>query len=629
MKNQLPYYFLLLLLITSSCAEKPQKVKKPAENRPMLVLPFQAMALKDMSNFKEVSENWKIAGGVYVDRSKEQTLSTTAGTGVLVNIPTKDNRGNLVSTFEHGDIEFECDVMIPVNSNSGIYFQSRYEVQLFDSWGEDQAQHADMGGIYERWDKTAAKGKEGFEGVAPKVNAAKAPGLWQHLSVIFHAPKFDESGNKIENARFEEVRLNGAIIHQNISVSGPTRGGLDTKEEAKAPLLIQGDHGSVAFRNMKYKLYEDSKVELANVIMKEYENALPQFPNLDSLPPLREVQTDSLSATMATGIRPQKLLSYEGKLKIPVSGDYIFEYKLNRAGGALMIGNDTIIAMNGNYSLDSLGISKISLEKGELPFQLIYNKHVPWQIGFGLYVEGPGVQRHPLHASSSLNLPSGEVNPNYVIAIEEEPITQRCFWIHEGKKRTHCIAVGNPQGIHYTYDLESGALLQVWSGDFIDATKMWQGRGEKQLGVPAGFTVSLHGDPELAVLKAEDSQWPTSAHDLDYKPLGYEFGSDRIPIFSYKIYGSTVSNKLLPSTPDRGLKREITISGDDAIWFKVAEGTTIEELPDGTFVVNDESYFIDLSGSSLKANIRKSGGGDELMVKIPAGKQQLKYSIIW
>jgi len=99
---------------------------------------------------------------------------------------------------------------------------------------------------------------------------------------------------------------------------------------------------------------------------------------------------------------------------------------------------------------------------------------VPWQIGFGLYVEGPGVQKHPLHNSSSLSLPNDEVNPEYLIALEKEPITQRGFWMHEGQKRTHCIAVGNPQGIHYSYDLESGSLLQVWNGDFMDATKMWQ-----------------------------------------------------------------------------------------------------------------------------------------------------------
>ncbi|TMM53944.1 DUF1080 domain-containing protein [Maribacter algarum] len=628
MKNLTPYYFMLFFFILFSCSESKKEIKMTAVEKPIVVLPFQEMTLNDLSDFKVTAANWRITGGASVDRSRTKTLATTEGTGVLVNIPDKGKRGNLVTSFKHGDIEFECDVMMPVGSNSGIYFQSRYEIQLFDSWGVENPQHSDMGGIYQRWDETK-EGKEGFEGFAPKVNAAKAPGLWQHLKVIFHAPRFDESGNKIKNARFEEVRLNGALVHQNVEVSGPTRGGSDAKEIPLAPLLIQGDHGPVALRNLKYKLYKVKKVQLADVVLKEFENALPLYPNLDSLTPIREVRTDSISSLMATGVRPQKLLSYVGKLKIPESGDYIFDYKLNRGGGALLIDKDTIISMNGNYSLDSLRVAKVNLPKGEVPFQLIYNKHVPWQIGFGLYVEGPGIQKHSLHASSSLNLPSGEVNPKFIIPLENEPIAQRGFWMHDGKKRTHCIAVGNPEGTHYAYDLESGALLQAWNGDFMDATKMWQGRGEKQLGVPAGFIVSMHGDPELADLKDEKVSWPNKVSDLDYKQLGYEFDSDGLPIFSYQMGSSKVFNKIIPSKENRGLNREIIINGAKDMWFKVADGSKIEQLPDGTYIVNNESYFIDFKDDMLESMVRNSGSTDELLVKIPAGEQELNYSIIW
>jgi len=141
--------------------------------------------------------------------------------------------------------------------------------------------------------------------------------------------------------------------------------------------------------------------------------------------------------------------------------------------------------------------------------------------------------------------------------------------------------------------------------------------------------VSLHGDPEFANLKDEESIWPITADHLNYKQLAYEFDASRVPSFSYKVSGSTVFSKLIPSVTDRGLKREITVSGSNAIWFKLADGAAIEELPDGTFVVNDESYFIDIASSNQKPIIRKSEGADELVVKIPSGEQQLTYSIIW
>ena len=165
-------FFLLIAfgLLTFSCGEKDVETpSKSLENKPIFFLPFQSIALNDLSSFERTSDNWKVSGAAYADRSKDQILSPKEGSGVLVNIPENEKAGNLITTFEHGDIEFECDVMMPVQSNSGIYFQSRYEIQLFDSWGVDIPQHGDMGGIYQRWDKTKEKGEEGFEGYAPLV----------------------------------------------------------------------------------------------------------------------------------------------------------------------------------------------------------------------------------------------------------------------------------------------------------------------------------------------------------------------------------------------------------------------------------------------------------------------------
>jgi len=122
----------------------------------------------------------------------------------------------------------------------------RYEVQILDSYGVTDLQHSDNGGIYQRWEND-----KGFEGTAPRVNASKPPGEWQRAEVVFRAPRFDKSGKKVENARFKKVALNGQVVQEDVEVTGPTRSARYQDEQPGGPLMAQGDHGPVAFRNVK------------------------------------------------------------------------------------------------------------------------------------------------------------------------------------------------------------------------------------------------------------------------------------------------------------------------------------------------------------------------------------------
>ncbi|WP_299532664.1 family 16 glycoside hydrolase [Ulvibacterium sp.] len=622
----------LLFIIFLGCKEKPGKTKpQSSKAQVQKFLPFKTIELENLDSFSPTGENWKIAANVYVDRSMERTISFSEGTGVMVNIPKEGSMEHLFTNIEHGDMELEVDVMMPVNSNSGLYFQGRYEIQLFDSWGKKDPEHSDMGGIYQRWDDTREKGKEGFEGHAPKINAAKTPGLWQHFKIIFHAPHFDAAGNKIRNAKFSEVWLNGVLVHKNVEVTGPTRAAAFTDEKPLGPLMVQGDHGPVALKNMRYKLYGTKRVSIQETTMKEFESAGMVLTDMDSLTVIREIETDSISATMATGDRPKKILSYTGKLEIPESGDYLFDYKVNSAGGLFIIDGDTIVDLNGDYNLDSLGLGKKTLAAGEVPFQLIYNKHRAWRRGFSLEVEGPGIEKHALHAESSLNVNEGRPAEDIMVTVSDEVVLHRSFLMHDEIKRTHCISVGTPQGVHYAYDLASGALLKVWDGDFIDATQMWFSRGEKQLGVPSGFTVSFHGDPEFTILAGEDSIWPKTILETEnFKPMGYEIGEGGFPTFVYQKTKVDIRDRMVPLEDRRALKRIIEISGETDIWHKIAEGESIVNLPDGSYIINNESYFITVpSNFGLKPIVRNVNGKEELLLKIPAGQNKVEYTIIW
>jgi hypothetical protein len=152
---------------------------------------------------------------------------------------------NLVSDRAFGDVELYLEFLIPKGSNSGVYLHGLYEVQILDSYGVANPGVHDCGAIYERWINN-----KGVGGTAPSRNASRPAGEWQSFQIWFRAPRFNASGRKIENARFLRVVHNGIQVQENVSVDGPTRAAMEITEAAENPLMLQGDHGPVAFRNM-------------------------------------------------------------------------------------------------------------------------------------------------------------------------------------------------------------------------------------------------------------------------------------------------------------------------------------------------------------------------------------------
>jgi len=117
-----------------------------------------------------------------------------------------------------------------------------------DSWGETQLKYGTCGGIYARY----IDGKD-VGGKPPRVNASRPPGEWQSYDVIFRAPEFDDTGRKVSNAVFEQVIWNGTAVHENVELEGPTRASIPTPERPQGPMMLQGDHGPVAYRNIRIR----------------------------------------------------------------------------------------------------------------------------------------------------------------------------------------------------------------------------------------------------------------------------------------------------------------------------------------------------------------------------------------
>jgi len=242
MKAQSKKIFVISLLIGILCLLPAVDAgAKEARNR-------VSLTGGDFSKWRGNTGQWEIVGDTFTNPDNEKMLSCKPGMGVIVNGPTGRTK-NLLSKAEFGDVRAHIEFMVPKGSNSGVYFNGRYEIQVFDSWDVKEPKYSDCGGIYQRWDNNRTP--RGFEGHSPRVNASRRPGQWQTFDVIFRTPRFDKKGQKIANARFEKVVHNGIVIHADVELNGPTQASAYNDEKPTGPLMLQGDHGPVAYRNIR------------------------------------------------------------------------------------------------------------------------------------------------------------------------------------------------------------------------------------------------------------------------------------------------------------------------------------------------------------------------------------------
>lgn len=129
---------------------------------------------------------------------------------------------NILTTQKFQDFKLHIEFRYPEGSNSGVYLRGRYELQVIDSRGQEPASIL-FGGIY------------GF--VTPNQDAALAPGEWQSYDVTL-------IGRRVT------IIANGKSVICDAVIPGITGGAIDSREGEPGPILLQGDHGPVEFRNI-------------------------------------------------------------------------------------------------------------------------------------------------------------------------------------------------------------------------------------------------------------------------------------------------------------------------------------------------------------------------------------------
>ncbi|AGA30135.1 3-keto-disaccharide hydrolase [Singulisphaera acidiphila] len=177
-----------------------------------------------------------------------------------------DGRGTDIMTAEKfTDYELHVEFTVPKGSNSGVYNRGLFEIQVFDSYGVEQPSFHDCGALYER--------------AFPKENLAKPPGVWQSfdiklvgksLTLVWNGKTIylnhDVRYGETDRAAFERLTQESIGKPPELQVKlreekgkfvgsfgeGGTRAGLDGPDRP-GPILLQGDHGPVAYRNLRIR----------------------------------------------------------------------------------------------------------------------------------------------------------------------------------------------------------------------------------------------------------------------------------------------------------------------------------------------------------------------------------------
>lgn len=150
----------------------------------------------------------------------------TVEDGLLTNTATGHDGNDIATVDTFKDFELKIEYKTVKEGNSGVYLRGRVELQVFDSYGKDPATKTDDGAIYDQF--------------PPKVNATKPAGEWNTLEVSY-------VGDQVT------AKLNGQVIHDKQQVTHVTGSALRGKVNEPGPLMLQGNHGKVWYRNILIK----------------------------------------------------------------------------------------------------------------------------------------------------------------------------------------------------------------------------------------------------------------------------------------------------------------------------------------------------------------------------------------
>lgn len=270
-----------------------------------------------------ISSGWSLVNAE-LDAEDPTKFITRPGNSALVN--TGPDISGFQSRMSFGDISFRFSFMLPEGGDSGMYFMDRYELQLVD-------------------DPNNCGGIVGVKG--PRAKGYRGPGTWHIATGRFYAPRFDAQGNKIANARFEEVAIDGVMVIGAAECSGPTGGAGLPGEAATGPLRFQGTAGTVAMGDIRVKQLVEGEAEAI------------------------EGESLTMEALTAAGVVGD--FELHARMRLSDGGGAAIDFHIPQNGGAAkyrLLLNHNAPGEARTGSLDGHSILRTQLLNGGVPFDL-------------------------------------------------------------------------------------------------------------------------------------------------------------------------------------------------------------------------------------------------------------------
>ncbi|MFI0428474.1 DUF1080 domain-containing protein [Mariniflexile sp. HMF6888] len=229
--------------VTVTVAQEPTKPEETEiwEPKPKVVIvdpetkiPSDAIVLFDGANFDE----WISV----IDSTEVKWVLNNDG-----SMTVKDKTGDIQTKRNFGSVQLHIEWRSSLEntgsnqskSNSGVFLQKRYEVQVLDNNNNDTYVNGQVGSIYKQ--------------SIPLAKASAPTGDWNVYDIIYHAPEFDSKGNKTKSATIT-VLHNNVLIQDHVTIKGTTEyiGWPKNTPHGKAPLMLQdhGDNSGVSYRNI-------------------------------------------------------------------------------------------------------------------------------------------------------------------------------------------------------------------------------------------------------------------------------------------------------------------------------------------------------------------------------------------